>query len=333
MTVNVKNLKRVMERFGLTNKALAEAMGVDPSYASRIIAGKRSLTAASRLMDAMTELVLRSATKVSDIEWLKECFRRDGLPASAPTAYQLKQNLTKWLACEEPEPKRNPTGGDPPAPKPAHVPERGKVIVGSRDLALDLEPLIEGLGEGGRADIFLSSDRIATLTDGDFSRLLLHAVETRGLAVRMVVCVSGNTDSMSTLIHTYMQALLSGRMRLKVLHGLTATITHQMHMVLGDEAVVLVAETFAGAAPPVATIVREGTFVAQTGRVFEDAERYAQPVLTVYDDGCTRGILEILHSEFAMPGDLDVVKDSIKPHVHDPGGVRPVSLDDVAGRI
>jgi hypothetical protein len=94
---------------------------------------------------------------------------------------------------------------------------------------------------------------------------------------------------------------------------MTQAVTNQMHLIVPDTAVMLVTETPGAAAPPVAVIVTDRSFAGEAQKSFEQTARYAQPALQVYGDDYSRNILEILHMEFATPGSLDVVKDSINP--------------------
>jgi len=81
-----KNLKMVLEYLGITNLALAKALDIDPSVISRYLTGKRRLLAASPQMDAIAEYILARAQRVSDVEWLKDRFRRWDCP---PTSRRL----------------------------------------------------------------------------------------------------------------------------------------------------------------------------------------------------------------------------------------------------
>jgi len=133
------------------------------------------------------------------------------------------------------------------------------------------------------------------------------------LRIRMTVCVSGDTRAMSALIDAYMPALVSGHVQLSVVHGMTQTVTNQMHLIAPGATAMLVTETPGAAAPPVSVIVSEPFFVEEVEKSFEQASRYAQPILNIYGDDFSRNVLEIIYWEFCTPGALDVVKDSINP--------------------
>ena len=177
----------------------------------------------------------------------------------------------------------------------------------------ELRGVLSALVAGSTVDIFLSSDQINTLVHEDVSALVREMIEKLDLRFRLVVCISGNTQAMSKIVNSYMAALVSGHVNLSVVHGMTQSVTNQMHIILPNSYTMLVTETAGLAAPPIATVIREIDFVQETEKSFETAFRYAQPVLNIYDDNYSRNILEILYMEFCMPGALDVVKDNINP--------------------
>ncbi|MEA4849213.1 MAG: helix-turn-helix transcriptional regulator [Clostridiaceae bacterium] len=323
MANSAENLKSVMDYFGITNNELARALSVDPSLVSRWLNGQRRLKASNPAMDALAEYILARSKRVHDIEWLKTQFEEEGLPTDISTVYRLKQNLIMWLASDGEALRRN-LGSLPSAsvikedsPKKTRIPyiqaSGSPVKIGYLDIALELEPLLSELPEESTLDIFLSSDEIATAVSEDISRLLLHMTERSRLRIRLLVCVSGNTTTMSRLIGTYMQPLVSGHIRLSVVHGMTQNVTNQMYLVIPESCTVLIVETPKTSAPPVAAIVYDKRFVSEMQKSFEEALRYSQPVLNIYSDDFSRNILEIIYTEFAAPGDLDVVKDSINP--------------------
>ncbi len=318
----VRNLKEVMGYFGITNSQLARGLAVDPSLVSRWLNGQRKLKAASVSMDALAEYILGLSRQVNDMEWLRSRFEAAGLPTDFSSVYRIKQNLIMWLASDGEDLRRN-LGGVPQAAttrkpsqeRPATI-ERSAdsaVRLGFLDVVLGFELILAGLPRESVVSVFLSNDQIATTVNKDVAALLLRIIEKNDLRIRMVVCVSGDTRAMSTLMDTYMETLVSGHVQLSVVHGLTQTVTNQMHLIAPGVAAVLVTEVPGVAAPPAAVVVREPSFVAEIQKSFEQASRYAQPVLSVYGDDFSRNILEIIYQEFCTPGDLDVVKDNVNP--------------------
>lgn len=316
MTTPIENLKAVLEYFGISQQELAQALDVNASQVSRWLSGQRSLRASSPHMASLVEFILSKSRCVADIEWLKAQFEAAGLPAELSTVYRTKQNLTIWLAADGEMLHRNLANIPPaspavaakkPRPNCTHPSGDGAVKLGYLEIALGLTPILSELPQESSIDIFLSNDKIATIVHEDVSRLIIRMIEKNSLKIRLVVCISGNTQSMSRLIDTYMQPLVSGHIRLSVVHGLTQTVTNQMHLLVPGSTAMLVTETPGVAAPPVATIVIDRDFVVETQKSFEQTARYAQPVLNIYGDDFPRNILEIIYRA------LDVVKDNINP--------------------
>ena len=318
-----ENLKLVMEYFGITNSELAKAIAVDPSLVSRWLNGQRKLKASSMAMDALAEYILARSKRVHDIEWLKARFEEKGLFFDTSTVYSIKQSLIMWLASDGDALRRN-LGSSPAAFMTKESSRKktrqslikaseGLVKTGYLDIALGLEPLLSELPVDSSLDIFLSNDEIAATVSEDISRLLLQKIAVSKLRIRLLVSVSGNAKAISRLIDTYMQPIVSGNIRLSVVHGMTQNVANQMYIIIPERCVVLIIETPKTSAPPVAAIAYDKGFVEEMQKSFEEAIRYSQPVLNIYSDDFSRNILEIIYTEFATPGDLDVVKDSINP--------------------
>jgi len=320
MTQSTENLKAVLDYYGIAQNELAQALDIDPSLVSRWLSGERRLRATSPQMDALAEYLLGHSKRIHDMEWLKARFEAVGLPTDLSSVYRTKQNLIMWLASDGENLRRN-LGSSPPTTSKNLAPKKIQTIVrsdnsavklGCLDMALELEPILDGLPNKSAVNIFLSSDQITTMVNEDIVALMLHMIVKNELKTRLVVCVSGDTQAMSSLIDNYMGVLVSGHIRLSVVHGLTQTVTNQMHLIIPGTAAMLVTET-PGVAPPVAVIVREPSFLTDIQKSFDQTARYAQPVLNIYGDDFSRNILEILYQEFCTPGALDVVKDNINP--------------------
>ncbi|MGJ4848752.1 helix-turn-helix domain-containing protein [Bacillota bacterium Meth-B3] len=318
------NLKSVLEHLGLTNLAVAKAIGVDPSSVSRILSGQRRLPAASPQMEALADHILVQSRRVADMDWLKAQFQAAGLPTDISTVYRFKQNLIMWLATDGKKLRRNlgaslPSdiaGGAPRAPKqtaPEASSAQSDVKIGLVEIVFALRPALAALKKGEAVNIFLSNDRLTTVTNEDVSALVCRMIAENGLYVNMVVCVSGDTRAMSKLLDSYMSTLISGHVKLSVVHGMTQTVTSSMHILMQNGYAMLVTETAGAAAPPIATVIRNADFVREMQDSFAAAARYAQPILNIYNDNFSRNILEILYMEFCTPGALDIVKDSLNP--------------------
>jgi transcriptional regulator with XRE-family HTH domain len=316
-----RNLKAVFEYLGLTNLAVAKALNIDPSLISRYLSGHRQFKVASPQMDAIADYILTSSKRAQDVEWLKERFKEAGLPTDMTTVRSFKQNLILWLATDGDTLRRSlasaPDVGITKSVKPQSQTvfnkTHGDAKHGYLELLLALEPLLTAQKQGATIDVFLSSDRIRTITNGDISSLLQDTMTRRELHIRMIVCVSGDTQALSGILDAYIAPLVSGHVQLLVVHGLTQTVTNQLHMIFPDGNAVLVTETIGSDATPVSVFLTDPDFIAGMRQSFEATVRFAQPILSIYDDNYSRNILEILYMEFCTPGALDVVKDSINP--------------------
>lgn len=319
-----EHLKAAMKHLGITNAELAKALGCDPSLISRCVSGQRSLKATSVQMDAIAEYILSKAKRMQDMDWLKARFQETGLPTDSSTVYRYKQNLIMWLASDG-ETLRNNFGRSLPGDAAGTVAAKKKqeearttpadsdVKIGTMDIALALRSALSQLPQGSCVRIFLSNDRLRTVTNEDVAALFREVIANNGLHFQMAVCVSGDTQAMSRLLDAYIEALISGHIQLRIVHGQTQTVTSVMHVLVSNELCFLVNETAGAYAPPVAAVIRNKAFVVETTANFEATARYAQPVLNIYGDEYTRDVIEILAMEYCTPGGLDVVKDSINP--------------------
>jgi len=124
-----------------------------------------------------------------------------------------------WLATDGETLRRNlgPSlsgdiaGEQPPAPiqrETTHLSD-GDALLGSLQIVLALRPTLSALANGTVVDIFLSSDQLRIMQNEDVSQLLTEMIADIGLRLRMVVCVSGNTQAMSRLLDAYMPSLVS----------------------------------------------------------------------------------------------------------------------------
>ncbi len=318
------NFKAILKHLGISNVELAKALGCDPSLISRCVSGQRALKAASVQMDAIAEYILSKSKRMQDMDWLKARFQEAGLPTDSSTVYRYKQNLIMWLASDG-ETLRNNFGrslpGDAAGTAAAEkkqeeardTPAENDVKIGTMDIALALRTALSQLPKGSCVRIFLSNDRLRISTDEDVAALFRELIAANDLHIQMIVCVSGDTQAMSRLLDAYIEALISGHIQLRIVHGQTQTVTSVMHVLVSDELCFLVNETTGAYAPPVAAVIRNKSFVAETQSNFEATARYAQPVLKIYGDEYTRDVIEILALEYCTSGELDVVKDSINP--------------------
>ena len=134
-----------------------------------------------------------------------------------------------WLATDGETLRRNlgPSlsgdiaGEQPPAPiqrETTHLSD-GDALLGSLQIVLALRPTLSALANGTVVDIFLSNDQLRIMQNEDVSQILTEMIADIGLRLRVVVCVSGNMQAMSRLLDAYMPSLVSGHVRLSVVHA------------------------------------------------------------------------------------------------------------------
>ncbi len=315
-----ENLRSVLKRFQIGNSELARALGVDPSLVSRWLSGERKLKASSVTMEALAELLMKRCRRMEDFRWLQENFLRSGLPTEMGMAGSAQNSLILWLASDGDDLRRNigtpsrlqyrsGSAVSADAPQEERVCQSGNLL----PLVMELDRLLESLPDGAALDVFLSDDEATAITDGEVVRLLVRAADRGKCNIRLLVRISGNTEAMSGLIHCYLPLLVSAKMRIFTIHGMTQAVVSQTHILLPGQAALLISEIKKGVSAPVGMVVRDGQFLRDMEMSFERILRYAQKALNVYDDNYSRNILELLYQEFAMPGHLDVVKDSINP--------------------
>lgn len=316
MSIPNRNLRSVFDYLGLSNIEVAKTLHYDPSLISRYLSGQRHLKAASPQLDAIAELILSRSQRVRDVEWLTEQFVAAGLPTEMATVYRFKQNLIMWLATDG-DTLRHNLGGDPQGglhkPEPEAEQPQGAVRVGTLQIAMELQSVLGALPRGTVTDVFLSSDQLNTIVDADIMALLINLIAKTDLHIRMVVCVTTNTQAMSQIVNGYMGALVSGHVQLSVVHGMTQTVTNQLHLIVPNIYALLVTETTGRLARAVATVVRDAEYVQEMESSFGVAWRYAQPILNLYDDHFTRNVIETFYMEFCMEGALDIIKDNLNP--------------------
>ena len=189
-----KNLKAVVEHFGLANIELARALDFDPSLVSRYLSGHRQLKAASPQMDAIAEFILERSQRVKDMEWLKEQFNAAGLATDMPTVYRFKQNLIMWLATDGKMLRKN-LGAPLPENIPGHERDASReqdnatatannvVKIGYLQIVQELRPILEALPHGFTITVFLSNDQVATAVNEDIAALLLRMVGKSSISI------------------------------------------------------------------------------------------------------------------------------------------------------
>lgn len=315
-----RNLKSVLELVGISNLAFAKALDLDPSLISRYLSGERRLIAASTQMAAIADFILERCNRLQDIQWLTEQFHSVGLPTDVSVTNQFRQNLILWLASDGEILCKN-FGLAKPADIGLFDPQENyrsmttadDVQIGCLSIVSELFQILQNLPHKSIIDLFISNDRIGTITNQDISDTLIKQIEKKDLHVRMIVCVSGDPQAMSQILNTYISALVTGNIRLSIIYAVTQTMINQIAFLIPNRSVLLISETNGGTASPIAITVQNSEFITDIERNFEMAWHYGQPLFKLYGDNFSRNILEILFTEFCSPSPLDVIKDSINP--------------------
>ncbi len=313
------HLKYVTEYFGIQNKTLADALNVDQSLVSRWMTGKRQLKASSEYMEPLADFILSLQLDARDIDWLKKNFERDGLFTDFTSMIDVKRGLIFWLADDGAELIRNlgqwGREGLAPTEKPARriYDSDYSVKAGMLDIAMRLSGLLMAVEKGSTLDIYLSNENISAIVDDSIVSLLIEAIAERGIHVRLLLSITSNTHALSKIITAYMQPIVTASMQFSVVHGMMQSMVNQMILLLPDSCAVVLTELPESFAPAVALFIMEGNFLKDLRHSFDRSLCYAQSIVVSYNDNFSRNILEIFYLEFAEPGDLDIIKDSINP--------------------
>lgn len=331
MEILPTNLKSAVEHFEIQNKALAKALNVDPAQISRWVNGKRELKVSSDVMEPLADYILSRTLTPKDIDWLKKAFMRDGFNTDFETVSQLKRTLILWLAVDGAEFKRNfwtlqtadkmeqiadVDYGDYQysiGPAGRIYSNDYSVKAGILDIALRLEKVFSTVENGSTVDIYLSSENIAAIMNKTIVHGIIGAITERNMHVRCLLSISSNSFALSRIINTYMQPIVTASMEVATVHGTTQPMIDQMSVMVPGICVGIISEIHDSHAPVAALFITEETFLKDAQSSFERGFHYAQPIVTLYSDSFAKNILDIFYQEFAEPGDLDIIKDSINP--------------------
>lgn len=172
--------------------------------------------------------------------------------------------------------------------------------------------------------LFLSSETMTCITDDE----LLHCFQTlskqRDLHWQLLVQSGSHSAASSRLVSACLPLIVQGYLELNVMHGVPATFTAEMQVILPAQSVVLITEIMNGSQAVVASVTREATVLNDMDRNFDASIRLARPMLTVYDDNFARNIIEIFFAEYGVAGHLDVIKCGMNPMYFTPEHYRRV---------
>lgn len=328
MTSFAKRLKAVLANFKITNSMLAKGLSVDPSLVSRWTNGQRKIKSDSEMLNRLADYILSRSISSADIEWLKDQFEKDGLGADLFSMSEIKRYLIAWFLSARVEAVQLGQSRAKAAQGFASLPEEREedaapmsriyredydVKIGFMDIALYTETLLSTLPIGSTVQIHLSNEGVRTIANDSMSACLIKQAENRDLQIRLLVSLAGNTFAVSRLISQYMQLIVTAKMEIFVVHGMAQALAHHMCILLPGQCAVMITETPDTAAQPVATLIKDRLFLRELEKSFERSLRFSQPIMTRYNDNYSRSILEILYLEFAMQGNLAIVKDSMNP--------------------
>ncbi len=323
------NLKLVMTHFAITNSMLSRGLSIDPSLVSRWLNGQRQVRANSDMLGRLVDYILSRNLNFSDVNWFKKQFRRSGMQLDVLSVADLRPYLMYWLCNDKASvhsflPSGAVSAGESEPSRPVDQPaatafyarnsaDEFSIKIGATDIALSLESLLGNLAPDSEFDIHLSDEGVRTIVESAVIEAIVRNVQARNLKVKLLVSLSSNTYAMSRLITAYLPLIVSAAMQLSVVHGLSQPLTNQISFLAPQRCAILITEIPDSSSPPVSMLVTEQGALHDLYKTFERSMRYAQPVLTTYNDNFSRNILEIFYLEYCMPGDLDVIKDSINP--------------------
>ena len=332
-----QKLRMLMTQLGISNAQLAKALHVDPSLVSRWLkkgCGERK--AAEHAM-AIEKYVLRQRLTSENKAWLSSTIgERLFTGTSSEKSEQAAQGrIAQWLY-----PKGNFTEEDrgdgswtedEPALNPMLVESfrfsvNGQALHkntdsepllsacgGTVEIAAQLKSMLEGLAGGTIIYIFVSSESSAVAVDTQILEVLFDAARKYQLAMHMLVQSANSSRMMSRLISAYMPMLVEGKITLSVIQGTPQTFTISTNFIIPGRAALIATESVQQHTSAVGTLIRDSSILEDMIASFENSEHFARPLMSAYNDGFARNIVEIFFEEYGVPGGLDVIKSGLNP--------------------
>ena len=315
MTKTATNLKRLLACLEISNVVLARAIHVDASLISRWLNGQRQLRLSSDILNKLSDYLMDKILRENNTDWLKRQMALDGLIFDYTSSDNLQKGLKIWLSSDGVEVSKTLDIMQITEPVKANLTNKkeARVKTGYVEIAMFLEKTLESFPDDSQMYIHLSNEDTGLLLHESISKILCDFMLGKSCQIRLIISLANNTMAMSRLLSRYIQATVEGFLSVSVVHGMTQAITNQTTFILEDELVFIVCETPKSIAPPVGTATYEESFIKEAKKSFEHAFNYSQGLLQRYNDNYSRNIIEILYQEFAMPGNLDVIKDNINP--------------------
>jgi len=253
--------------------------------------------------------------RTNNADWLKRQMEADGFVFNCCSSADLQKALKIWLSSD---------GDD--VSKTLDIlkaTEFSKTITTSKrdnnsktgyeEIASFLEETLGSLPDNSEIDIHLSNEDSGLLLNDFIHKIILTAILAKRIQVRLIISLTSNTVAISRLLSLYMQAAIEGLLSMSAVHNMTQAIMNQSVFIIGNELVFIVCETPKNLAPPIGTVTFDESFIRETKKSFERAHISSQPLLQRYNDDYSRKVLDFFYQEYAMPGNLDVIKDNINP--------------------
>jgi transcriptional regulator with XRE-family HTH domain len=304
MDISTERLNALLKQIKISNAALAKTLGIDPSLVSRWTTGGRLLRYASDMTDRLARYLLDRILYEKGEIWLSNHIELD-------RNADLLNSLKIWISFDGKSAGKS-LGVIYRYSTPAFE-DMNRVRTGVADIKIYLDRMLAKTPKDACLEIHLSNEDAGLLTYEAVSQALIAAMNDKGLRIRLVVTLSGNTLAASSLLSRYIQPIIEGSLDISVVHGITQSVTNQTTFIFEEKGVLIVCETPKNFAPPVGMPSEDPSFITECRKSFKRALNYSQPLFQRYYDYHIRNIIEILYGEFATPGNLDIIKDSVNP--------------------
>jgi len=320
-----KNLKALLQQYGITNAQLAKAIGVDPSLVSRWRKAGCSNRNVNEYALAVASYITRRNHSPENAAWLQAQLCAVPLAETAPDAARLalwlypEADVTALLADGEQFANLLVLSSFHQAVQhtaPGAVPQNRQEVsagIGADDSVAALRVELAAADGLQTILIYLSSEAAAIAVHRPFVTAIQEAAEQADCSIRMLVQSANNSAATGRLVSTYMQLLVSGRLQLCMVQGTPQTFTTMVNVLLPGRCALCVTEATQKSSSPVLVTVRERAVVDDMLDNFERSMRFARPMMAAYNDSFARTIIETFFEEYGVPGSLDVIKCGLNP--------------------
>ena len=326
-----KNLRALLQQFGISSVQLAKAIGVDPSLVSRWRKTGCCGRNANAYVLAIASYLIEKNHSAQNAAWLYARLSEAPLPSSAPENARLalwlypEADVTSFLQKEDQFSNLLVVNSFRKAVIPAQTATVTPVSVASQPVAAVFASLgtaeaitalhaeLVAVAELAAVSIYLSSEAAGIMINRQVIAELQSAVQAKKINIRMLVQSANNSVASSKLVSAYMPLLVSGNLQLSIIQGTPQTFTTTVNIMLPGQAALTITEATQKSSRPVLTTIREHEIVEDMLDNFERSLRFARPMMTAYDDSFARNIIETFFEEYGVPGSLDVIKCGLNP--------------------